>query len=225
MIIIAGAIDPEQVKKVISKTFSGIESGKDMEAVPMPHQLPAIMTKSKKVSSRFPQAQSHVALAFRTPNPSDKLFPAFLVLTARLQSSSFKLNPPQRFFPVGFALLDRPEVVTLHLPVPKGEEVDPILDKLRGYVSAITSDTLKRNDINNTKQVFGYMLGLQEYPDRILLNNIYGVAFTLGMRKQLDIKSQELLEKLNSVTQDELTETVKEYFTPENYAAAVIKVE
>ncbi len=225
MIIIAGAIDPKQMKKAINKTFSGIESGKDIEAVPLSQKLPTIITKSKKASPRFPQAQSHVALAFRTPNPLDKLFPAFLVLVARLQSSSFKLNPPQKFFPVGFALMDRPEVVTLHLPIPKGEKVETILDKLRSYVSATTSDKLKRKDINNTKQIFGYMLGLQKYPDQILVNNIYGVAFTLGMRKQLGIKSQELLEKLNSVTQDELMETVKEYFTPENYAVAVINVE
>jgi len=224
MLVIAGAIDPEQVKKAINKTFSGIESGQDVEVVPLFSKLPSIMTKSKKVSPRFPQAQSHVALAFRTPNPSDKLFPVFLVIVARLQSSSFKLNPPQDVFPVGFALLDRPEVVTVHLPVPKGEKADTVVEKLRNYVSKTTSGKLKRMDINNTKQVFGYMLGLQEYPDLVLVNNIYGVAFSLGMRTHLGIDSQKLLEKLNSVTQDELTEAVKTYFLPGNYATTVVHV-
>ncbi|MBW1764496.1 MAG: hypothetical protein JRJ23_07140, partial [Deltaproteobacteria bacterium] len=138
--------------------------------------------------------------------------------------SSFKINPSQRFFPVGFALLDRPEVVTIHLPVPQGEKANSVVEKLRNYVSATTSGKLKREDINNTKQVFGYMLGLQQYPDRVLVTNIYGVALCLGMRKHLGIDSQKLLEKLNSVTQDELMETVKEYFTPENYATAMVNV-
>jgi zinc protease len=225
MLVIAGAINPEQIRKTINKAFSGIERGQEVEAVPLFLKLPSIMEKNKKVYPRFPQAQSHVSLAFRTPNPSDKLFPAFLVIVARLQSNSFKLNPPKGVFPVGFALLDRPEVVTLHLPVPKGEKADTVVDKLRKYVSATTSEKLKRKDITNTKQVFGYMLGLQEYSDRVLVNNIYGVAFSLGMRKQLGIDSQKLIEKLNSVTQDELTEAVKKYFALGNYATAVVQVD
>ncbi len=224
MMIVAGAIDPEQVKNAIIKTFSEIESGKDIETVPLSQKLPAIMTKSKTASPRFPQAQSHVALAFRTPNPSDNLFPAFLVLVARLQSSSSKLNPPQNLFPVCFAPLDRPEVVTVHLPVPKGKKANNVVKKLTNYVSVTTSGKLKRDDIINTKQAFGYTLGLQKYPDRVLANNIYGVALYLGMRKHFGIDNQKLLKKLNFVTQDELDETTKEYFTPENYATAIVNV-
>ena len=225
MLVIAGAINPEQIRKIINKAFLGIERGQEVEAVPLFSKLPSIMKRNKKISPRYPQAQSHVALAFRTPNPSDKLFPAFLVIVARLQSNSFKLNAPKGVFPVGFALLDRPEVVTLHLPVPKGEKADTVVDKLRNYVSATTSEKLKIKDNTNTKQVFGYMLGLQEYSDRVLVNNIYGVAFSFGMRKQLGIDSQKLMEKLNSVTQDELTQAVNKYFALGNYATAVVQVD
>ena len=143
---------------------------------------------------------------------------------ARIQANSYKLTPPQGVYPVGFAPLDRPEVVTVALPVPKGEKPGNVVEKIMDYVSAKTSQELNRKDINNTKQVFGYMLGLQEYSDQVLANNIYGVAFTLGMRKHLGIDRQKLLEKVNSVTVNELTEAVKEYFASGKYATAIVNI-
>ena len=223
-IIIAGAIDPDQVKRAISKTFSEIESGQEIETIPLLPKSSSVMTVSKQVAPRISQVQPHVALAFRTPSPTDKLYPAFLVLVARIQANSYKLTPPQGVYPVGFAPLDRPEVVTVALPVPKGEKPGNVVEKIMDYVSAKTSQELNRKDINNTKQVFGYMLGLQEYSDQVLANNIYGVAFTLGMRKHLGIDRQKLLEKVNSVTVNELTEAVKEYFASGKYATAIVNI-
>ncbi len=223
-LIIAGAIDPGQIKTAISKAFSEIESGQEISAIPLLPKPSSVMSVEKQVVPRISQAQSHVALAFKTPKPTDKSYPAFLVLVARLQTNSNKLNPSQGVYPVGFALLDRPEVVTISLPVPIEEKPDNVVEKLTGYVSMTTSPKLSRKDVNNTKKVFGYMLGLQDYSDRVLANNIYGVAFTLGMRNHLGIDSQKLLEKINSITPNELAETADEYFASGKYAITIINV-
>ncbi|MCG7851253.1 MAG: insulinase family protein [Methanosarcinaceae archaeon] len=224
-IIIVGAINPEQVKNTINKTFSGIEKGQEMEAVPLLPKFSSTMTVNEQVVPRIPQARPYVSLAFRTPDPADRLFHAFLILVARLQVNSDKLNPPQGVFPVGFALLDRPEVVTVHLPVPEEKvRAEAVVDKLKDYVAATISDKFQKKDITNTKQVFGYMLGLLEYPDRIHADNIYGAAFALGMRKHLGIESSELIKKIDSVSQNEITEAAWEYFAPGRYATAVVNV-
>ena len=225
ILVIAGNIDLKQIKKIIDKNYSKIASGKLIEATPLLQVKTTNLKETKRVTPRFPQAQSHVALAFRTPYPSDKLFPAFLVIAARLQKNSFQLSPPQTVFPVGFALLDRPEVLFLHLPVPVGQKGDATLIKLRNYVSATISSEMKSRDITNAKDHFSYLLGFQQYPDLVLVKNIYGVAFTLGMRKQLGIKSQELLTKLNAVTPFEFSAAAKKYFAPGNCASVIVSVE
>jgi zinc protease len=223
-IIIAGGIEPEEVRKAIDREFATIDSGYRMGSPPSFPRPSLDKTEKKRIGRRFPQAQSHVAIAFSTPKPSEKLFPAFMIVAARLQLNSSQLNSPQGVFPLTFAPLDRPEVLIVNLPVGENEEGQSVLNRLKSFVTGTVSKNLDKRDIEATKQVFGFTLGFQEYPDKVLANNVYGVAFSLGRRAQLGIDSKRLLEDISRVTQEDLKKATEVYFDFLNCGTVIAEV-
>ena len=61
--------------------------------------------------------------------------------------------------------------------------------------------------------------------DTVLVNNPYGVAFSLGRRDQLNVSSAELKRAWDAVTDDQLRRAAREVFAPEHRAAVFIAVE
>ncbi len=223
-IIIAGGIEPEELRKAIDREFATINSG-DRIGLPPSFPRPSYgKTEKKRIHRQFPEVQSHVAIAFSTPKPLEELFPAFMIVAARLQLNSSQLNPPQGVFPLTYAPLDRPEVLIVNLPVGKNEEIQSVLNRLKRFVTGTASKNLDKRDIEATKQVFGFTLGLQEYPDKVLANNVYGVAFSLGRWAQLGIDSKRLLEDIGRVTQEDLKKATEVYFDILNCGSVVAEV-
>lgn len=217
-IIISGPVEPEKVRKRIEGLFSNIQTGVPVPAKTITPSLTHEKLQIKDVTPSFPNAQSCVALSYRAPSPADRSYPAFLVLVHRLQVNSEQLK-----FLVFYAPLDRPEVISLVLPVENQESPEAALDRLESLVDEIRTRKIDNEEIKASRRNFNFMFCRETYPNSVLARDPYGVAFTMGRKKQLGISGDTLMRQIDTVTKEELS-AAGEYFTLEKSAAAIVKV-
>ncbi len=223
LMVISGPVEAETTKKLIEGLFSNIDGGKPIEASTV-SPLPIRETlQIAEITPSFPQAGPQVALSYRAPSPTDRLFPAYLVIVHRLQSNAGKLKPPQNTFPVFYSPFDRPEVISLNLPALGQETPEAVLARLKSYVDEMRTVKLDKEELRAARQYFNFGFYRENCPDGILARDPYGVAFTIGRKKQLGINGDTILQQITTVTQEELMEA-GEYFAPENSAAVVVKI-
>lgn len=223
LIVISGPVEPGKTKKRIEELFSKMDGGKAIEAKTVSPSPVHETLQIKEITPSFPQAEAHVALSYRAPSPSDHLFPAYLVLVHRLQVNSEKLKPSPNTFLVFYAPFDRPEAITLNLPAVNREIPEAVLARLRSYVAEMRAVKLDREELKNARQYFNFTFCRESYPTVVLARDPYGVAFTIGRKKQLGINGDTLMRQIDAVTQEELT-AAGEYFAPEKSAAAIVKI-
>jgi predicted Zn-dependent peptidase len=222
-IILAGDFDPAKIKPLISQIFSPVTAGEIIYAPPKFSRPQPSQSVKIQTPATFRQP-SYAAIAFRAPSPSNKLFPAFLVLTAKLQLKTADLNPPKGVSPVIFSPLDRPEVLIIKLPAKMFEKGEEVIKQLKNFVKKTVSEPLSNRDITKAQQLFGFAYKLQDYPDTILANNPYGVAFALGRCRQLKIDSTKLCNAINRVTEEKLHKAAHIYLNPEKCASGIVEI-
>jgi len=222
-IIVCGPVEPGKIRKRIDKLFSNIQTGEPVPAktvTPLPgHKKLQI----KDITPSFPNAQSCVALSYRAPSPADRLHPAYLVLVHRLQVNSQALEFSPNTLLVFYAALDRPEVISLVLPVENQENPEAALDRLEKYVDEIRIRKIDNEEIIASRRNFNFIFCRETYPNSVLAGDSYGVAFAIGRKKQLGINGDTLMQQIDAVTQEELS-AAGEYFALEKSAAAIIKI-
>ncbi len=222
-IIISGSMDPETIRKRVEELFSNIEAGSPVSAetiTPLPsHEKLQV----KVIAPSFPNAESHVALSYRAPSPADRSYPAFLVLVHRLQVNAGQLKLSPNTYLVFYAPLDRPEVVSLVLPVGDYEIPEAVLSRLEKYVDEMRTGMFDKKELKAVRQYFSFMFCRETYPDGIIARDPYGVAFAMGRKRQLGINGDSLMQRIDTVTKEELL-AAAEYFAPEKGAATIVKV-
>lgn len=223
LIVISGAVEPGTTRKRIEALFSKIGGGKPAAAKtvsPSPIHEPLLI---KEITPSFPQAGPYVALSYLAPAPSDRLFLAYLVIVHRLQANTGKLKPSPDIFPVIYAPFDRPEVISLNLPVVDRETPEAVLARLRSYVNEMRTAKLDGEELKAARQFFNFSFCRESYPDGVLMRDPYGIAFTMGRKKQLGINGDSIMQRITAVTQEELG-AAGEYFAPEKSAAVIVKI-
>ncbi|MCX7046277.1 MAG: insulinase family protein [Candidatus Sumerlaeota bacterium] len=223
ILVIAGAIDAEAAKQLVADAFARIESGQPI-GKPIPAARPSEQSKTIDVNPLAPDAQSHAALAIRAPEPASPAFPAFLILTARLQKNAASLRMPAGAFPVMYAALDQPHVLFVQLAAKPGEDPEAVLRALKEYVRATCAEKLNGGDARDTVNAFGYPFNLVPLSDRALTGNLYGAAMCPGRMRQMGLDSERLAEKIKAVTDAELTDARDKFFSDSAIAAAIARV-
>jgi zinc protease len=227
IVALAGAIDPAVAREWITAHFARIPAG---DNVPAPHEpgqakLPAEIT-ALKVRSPLPDAKSTACLAYAAPAPGSELYAPFLVLVSRLWNAAGKLGDAgPTGSPVYFTPLDDGAVVAVSTTAKPGESAAGAIKRLEDFVAETIEPKLGLFERMTARQNFGFMLGLVEASDSILVNNPYGVAFSLGRRDQLELNSAALRQAWDAITDDQLRRVAKEVFAPERHAGAFIAVE
>jgi zinc protease len=110
-----------------------------------------------------------------------------------------------------------------------GENAAGAIKRLEAFVAETVTENFEPNlglfERMTARQHFGFLLGSVDLSDTVLVNNPYGVAFSLGRRDQLNVSSAELKRAWDSVTDDQLRRVAKEVFAPERHVGAFIAVE
>jgi zinc protease len=226
VVALAGKIDVTAARETIAKYFADLPDG---DPAPSPRKAgkPQLgQTKRQAVTSVVPGARDEVCLGFAVPEPDDELFPAFLILAARLQSNAPKLggNIFTQDWPVIFAPLDDWGLVYVRATVKEGETPDETVARLETAVSEIAGRELQAHDARNTNNTLAFLFGTAPIPDAMLGQNLYGAAFRIGRRVQLGIQATKLTRAIEAVTPDQLRRAADEYFAPSRRATAVVTV-
>ena len=219
-LVLAGGFDPKPARGWIEREFGSLASGSP--ASPPRSAGPANPgVRVVAIHPRRPMSKPAVSLAYRAPSPADELYPAFLVLAARLATrfvaSASSGMPPA----VAYSFLDDPEVLFVNGVVEPGETAAGAVARLDERVGAAVSARLTPADIAAARNVYGTMLGVAPMPAMMLRHNPYGVAFSLARSEQMGIDGAVLGAKWKTLSGDSLIAAAA-VFAPERRAAVVV---
>jgi predicted Zn-dependent peptidase len=200
VLVVVGALDVPAVRKTIEKAFGKIAPAGKLPPVHERGKAAVGKVEEVAVKSVVPGAESTFAVAFRAPPPTSELYAPFLVLAARLFQERAKLEPDARQFPIAFAPLDDPEVITFRVKVGAKDGTKELLKRVQDFIAETAKAEVTAADRQRAALLFGRLLGTSKLPDALLAEDPYGVAFALGRQEQLGIDSAALAKALEAVT-------------------------
>jgi zinc protease len=221
-LILAGAFDAAAARTAVGKHFGDIPPG---DAIAKPADRPKPKrpaTEIVRVRPILPQAGPVVGLAYAAPKIDSDLHAPFLVLVGRLWTRAQTLGAAPGRMPIHFAALDDPAAVSLCAPMKDGEEPDQAVARLEAFVAEAAKAELTTSDRMVTLQTFNFAFTLLSVPDRMLAQNLYGVAFGMGRRAQMGIDSATLKGAIETVTTDDLRRAAETVFSKKVQAAVVV---
>lgn len=224
VVVLAGAIDAADARQRAARAFGPLPAGEPLPPVARATAPQQGLVTRAEARPTDPDALSEVALAFAAPHPGEPLYPAFLVLAARLQIEAAALQQSADAYPFRFAALDRPDSVCLGLAVARNQAVDEPLDQLEQFVQRVVNQPFTADDRLRARQVFAFYLGTETVPDELLRRDVYAAALALARRHQLGIRSSALIAALDRVTGSDVQRAALHYFDPQQSAVAIAEV-
>lgn len=208
-LVIVGPFDAAAVRSRIEAAFATWSPG----SAPAPRE-PADATVTGTLV--FGDAPSALAVAVSAPAPSDALYPAFLVLAARL------LAPvsPARSWEASYDPIARPETLFVSAQVPPGPAPEAAATAVRAELSALLAQPLAPADFTAAKDRFGLLLGLHALEPATCAAEPRAFALARARRAQLGLSALHLGEALDATTQAQLDEAAAR-FGPRRSAAVV----
>jgi len=217
---VAGGFDPKRARAWIEREFGPLVAGSPSSARPAPGAVtPGLRVVA--ITPRQPMGKPVVSLAYGAPRPNDDLYPAFLVLAARLATRLVPSVPSELPPPFAYSFLDDPEVLFVNGVVQPGETPESAVARLDGRVATVVSAGLTPADIAAARNVYGTMLGAEPMPAMMLRHNPYGVGFSLARREQMGIDGVALGARWKAMSDGSLRAAAA-VFAPERRAAVVV---
>jgi zinc protease len=205
-LIVVGSYDAAAVRRRIESAFGPLPAGS-----PPVLRDPADSTVTGTLV--MGDAPAAVAVAVPAPALSEPLYPAFLILAARLASASSRGTWESRFDP-----LARPETLFVTGPLSPGERPEPAAARLRAEVAAITARPLAPADVGAAQARFGPFLGLHADDPATCASDPRAFAYARARRAQLD--TSRLAGALEATTPEQL-EQAAALFAPRHTAAVI----
>ena len=223
VLVVAGKFDRGRVASLVEECFGPIPGG---EPAPSPGRAGAPAaggTEVVKAPRAFPETgRGAAAMAVGAPRPGEAGFAAFLVLAARLQSRATDPGRPPAAPRVFYPVLDDPGVLYLSAPLGPEEKPEGAAARLRRFLEAATERPFDEAEAEAAKKTFGFMLGLVRLPDGVLGANLYGLAYSLGRRRQLRLVPEDLAGALDALTAEGFRRAVAGFTAEDNTAVVVV---
>ena len=205
-LVVVGPVEPEKVRAKIESAFGKIPSG----AAPVLRPAAGSRVTGTLVMGDSPSA---VALAVGVPAPSESIYPAFLVLAARLNAGA-----PSRAWKASFAPLEDPSVLLVTGAVGPQERPDDSAGRIRKEVAALVTAGPARGEARAAAEAYGVALGTAPLKPEACERDPMGVAFAKARAAQLRIDGGALARSLEAVSPAQLAEAAK-LFEPQRTAA------
>lgn len=208
-LIVTGSFEPAAVRARIETAFGPLPAGSSPVA-----REPTESSVSGTLV--FGDAPSAVAVAVRAPAPSDPLYPAFLVLAARLMAP----GATGRAWEASYDPIERPEVLFLTGALLPGEVPDAAATRIRNESMALLTRALDTADVETTRGAFARFLGQGALDPAACESDPRALAVAGARRAQLGLDALDLAAALESVTDDQRAEAALG-FAPTRTAAIV----
>jgi zinc protease len=211
-LIIAGHFELDEATKRIRRAFADVPGGK-------PPQARAPSGSSVTGTLVMGDAPQAMALAVPPPDHKDALYPAFLVLAARLDNPGGAARAT-RGWTADFAPLARPDVLLVSSPTPAGQPAEPAAAAMRAEVTALVKAPLADAEAERAIARYGGVLGMTPLSAETCAAEPFEAAFGAGRRAQLGIDGAALAQAARAVTQDQVAAAAQRF--DGTHSAAVI---
>jgi zinc protease len=224
ILVLAGAFDAEDARKTIQTAFGKLQPAKKSPSAAIPDKAHGGKAVELTVKPAFAKAEPAFCAVYRAPPPDSELYAPFLVAVGLLQQQRGKLIPDPKSYPIYFAALDDPEVISIKLPVGQGDTAAGLFEKVQKFVQILgePGDVLDAGR-QQVSLSYAWQLALQDLPDDFLAQDAYGLAFGLGRREQLGIDPGRLRKALAAVTGKDVNRVLSEVFANDKGAAVLVR--
>ena len=219
-LVLAGAMSAQNVPPLISRLFTDLPRGKKIPEIPSAKNSPREAGRIRKIAHNKPDAAGLAFLVFAAPQPAEPLYPAFLLLAARLNLKAWRSGGNSST--LHFAPLDDPEILGISTPLRPAEDGKAAINRLRIFVSESLRQPKNPADVAAAKNFYGFFFGFPGFPEAAFSQNLYGLAFSLARRHQLKIDGTRLADALGNVTAEDLSAAAR-LFGVDNSAAVVVE--
>jgi predicted Zn-dependent peptidase len=207
-VLATGLVDMEETTKRIKAGFADVPAGKAPPARP-----PAASTVTGTLV--MGDAPTAAALAVPVPAPKDPLYPAFLVLAARVTAAD-----PARTWQGDFAPLARPDVLFVTTTLAANQPAEPAAAQMRTAVSAVVTAPLAPDEIKRAIEAYGPAMGMVTPSPDAWAATPAELGFAAGRRAQLGVDGKALAQAVASVTPEQLAAAAK-LFDAKSSAAVI----
>ena len=213
-IVLAGPL-PDDARARIEKAFGGLPAG-----TPAPASRDRAEPSPGGIDRHESSGPSFATAAYAVPAPESPLYPAFLILVARVYA---------QLGPGGIVLLqytpvDEPEVLRIKTAA-DDEGPDKTVEGLRALAQTLlVPDSAPERQLARwkaaTREAFGLLFG---FPPLQAAMNPYGAAFGRGRAMQMGIDPEYLAKRIDAVTPWDLLAAAKALFSPGRAAIVVVR--
>lgn len=224
-LIIAGKFDITEARNAILANFSQIPSGKLRPTKP---PFPIAKTGGVHrvpVKPMIKDATGVAAIGYVPPPIVSKEYAPFLVVVSRLLSRlkfTFQVGKPQ---PIYYTPLMDPTTIALQAELSDAKDAETALRELNQHLQTALASKLTPQDKQQTLNTIIGMFGNVENLIFWSGQDLYGFAFIVGRRYQLQIDTNALGAAIQNVTDADLQLLTTSIFAPEKRATVIIELE
>src|SRR5262249_54745703 len=126
--------------------------------------------------------------------------------------------------PIYFTPLDDGSVIAISAAVKRGETPAKAFERIEQFVAETIRPKLGAGGAAGAKQQLGVLLRRSDLPEAALVQNPYGVAFSLARRDQIGFEGARLGRAMEALTDQDLKRAAKAIFDPGRHAGAIAGV-
>lgn len=224
ILIITGKFDKDNTLKSIRDNFNPIPAGiKPPDS--HPKSKPDISKVHRiKVKPVIPNATGLAAIGYAVPSLGSKEFAPLLIVYSRLVTKLHSKVQRGKIQPLFFPLFDDHTTIVLQRELLSNDDVETVLQGLNQTLQDVLTSKVTMHDKRQTFNVVGTFLNTVEIPDALWVQNLYGLAFSIGRRHQLKINTKEISEAIESLTDADMQHLARSIFDAEKRATVVIEL-
>ncbi len=224
VLAIAGGFDVSDAQELIHQNFSQIPPGK-LPPMKPPKSEPTTGTiRHVAVKPARSNATGVAAIGYAAPPYGTKEYAPFLIVVSRLWANTQSFFQSGRMPPVYYTPLDDGTMIGLQTDLQADTNTKSILDQLDQRLHAALRPKLTPEDKMRTLNSMA-LLGTVEVGDAMWLQNLYGLAFSVGRRYQLQLDGKELHAAIQHVTDADMQHLATSIFAPEKRETIIVELE
>ena len=224
ILVIAGKFDVVKTRKSILENFSQIPSGKLPPTNPAKPKAKTGKVYHVNVKSMVKNSTGVAAIGYVAPLPGSKQYATYLVVISRLWFTLQTKFQGGKVQPIFYRPLDDPTTLVLQTELLSQNDAESMLTELDERLQAALTPKLTPQDKQQTINAMA-MLDTTDIPDTMWSQNLYGLAFSVGRRYQLQINGKELRDAIQRVTDADLQLLSTSIFAPEKRATVIVDLE
>ena len=224
VLAIAGGFDVTEARKLIHQNFGQIPPGKLPPTKPPKSEPKTRMIRRVAVKPAISDATGTAAIGYTAPPLGSKEYAPFLIAVSRLWTNTQSYFQPGKTPPVYYTPLDDGTMIGLQTDLRADTDTKSILDQLDQRLHAALRSKLTPEDKQRTLNSM-VLLGTVDMGDAMWMQNLYGLAFSVGRRYQLELDGNELRAAIQSVTDADMQHLATSIFAPEKRETIIVELE